>query len=540
VFIVVLFSLIINEVMYNPYGPESGTDSPGDRNEYIELYNETDDTICIDGYFILDNMEKDSIVPFPDPYIYDFCDSCRITRFIPPHSYAVILDRDYLHQGEYFAPYKFGKNTVLLSTYDTDIGNGLSQTDNLFLLYRNDTVDTYGTPYTEDSLPLSTPDGVSVERLNPFYPDIADNWALSDSCTPGYRNSVSFERNISIDSVKVSLFMPHLLDTVIYTVYLSNKGWEEIGDFILTVRKEGEEERFLIPGPMDFLSSRTLSGRIVPQKRGLLSLEFFHNVLDENAEDDTIKMYLTVEVPQIVINEIMYNDTVEWVELYNASDITLNTGFIIKDRSGSCSHSTGKITFNPEEYIVITGDSLFSWRFPGVPFVYVKGFPTLNNSYETIYLLTENGVLLDSVYYTSGYGGYYGKSIEKINPYLPSSEKSSWKTCNDVNGGTPGRRNSVYTEFKGTRNSVSLSQHTLRYSLGEKIIFTFIADEGPVRFYLFSFDGKPYGMLHYEDNPMGEWSWDGYVHNRKLPPGPYVMYIEGKKFKQKEVIVIEE
>ena len=534
-----LFSLVINEVMYNPKGAESGTDSPGDRNEYVELYNETDDTVCIDGYFIKDNMEKDSIVSFPDTLIYDFCDSCTISNLIPPHAYAVILDRDYLHQGEYHAPYRFGKNTVLLSTYDTDIGNGLSENDNLFLIKGNDTIDTYGTPDEQDALPLSSKDGISIERLNPYYKDDVKNWALSDSCTPGYKNSVSFEKDLSIDSVFVSSFMPPLLDTVKYTVFLTNKGWEDIGDFYITVKTETETERYLINGPLGFLQTRTITGYIVPLKKGLFTLTFYHNVLDERPENDTTYMYLTIQIPQIVINEIMYDDTVEWIEIYNASNETLNTGFVVKDRSNATSLPTNRVEFNPGDYLVITGDSSFSNRFPDVPFAWVEGFPTLNNSYETIYLLTQNGALLDSVYYTSSYGGSFGKSIEKINPYLPSSEKSSWKTCTDPKGGTPGRENSVYAAFSGEKNKVSLSRHTIRYSLHEKIVFTFMQDEGPVRFYLFSLDGKPYGMIHYESAPLGEWTWDGYVKSNKLPEGPYIVYIECKHFRQKEIIVIE-
>lgn len=525
--------------MYNPKGPESGTDSPGDRNEYVELYNETDSTICIDGYFIMDNKEKDSIVPFPDTTIYDFCPTCIISHFIPPHAYAIILDRDYLHNGEYFAPYKFGKNAVLLSTYDTDIGNGLSQSDNLFLLKGNDTIDTYGTPNEADSIPLSSPDGISIERLNPYYQDAEENWVLSDSCTPGYKNSKSFEKNLSIDSVYVSSFMPKLLDTVYFTVFLTNKGWDNIGDFTLYVKTYEETERYLINGPLGFLQTKTFKGYVLPDKKGLYTLTFFHNVSDENPEDDTQNIYLSVEVPQIVINEIMYNDTVEWIEVYNASNNLIKTGFKVRDRSGSTSKSTEKISFNPTDYIVITGDSAFVERFPNVPFLYVEGFPTLNNSYETVYLLTSDGALLDSVYYTSSYGGDYGKSIEKINPYLPSSEKTSWKTCKDPEGGTPGRQNSVYVEFSGNKGRVYLSRHIIRYSLGEKIVFTFKLDEGPVKFYLFSIDGKPYGLIHYESSPMGEWSWYGYVRSNRLPEGPYVMYIEGKNLRQKEIIVIE-
>ncbi len=527
--------------MYNPAGSESGTDSPGDRNEYVELFNNSNDTICIDGFFIADNMERDSIIPFPDPYIYDFCDSCRISRFIPPLGYAVILDQDYLHQGEYFAPYRFGKGTILLSTYDTDIGNGLSSTDNLFLIRGTDTVDTYGTPYVQDNLPMSSPDGISIERLNPYYPDDERNWTLSLSCTPGYKNSRSYEKNLAIDSVSVSSYIVNIPDTVKYTVYFTNNGWEDIPYFVLNISTpSGDIENYIINTPLSFLQSTTYNGQIIPEKEGLQMFDFYVDLKDSNPEDDTLSLFLTVNIPQIVINEIMYNDTVEWIEVYNASQNVVTTRFCVKDRSGTISLPTPLITLNPDSFVVITGDSLFQERFPDRKFYYVEGFPTLNNSYETVYLLSDRGVIFDSVYYTSSYGGYYGKSIEKINPILPSSERSSWKTCVAPEGGTPDAPNSVYTEFKGAQNSVNLSSHMIQYSLGKKITFTFMTDKGPVRFYLFSIDGKPYGMIHYEDSPLGQWIWSGYINSHKLPEGPYIMYIEGKNFKQKEIIVIEE
>lgn len=539
--LLILFSLVINEVMYNPKGPESGTDSPGDRNEYIELYNESNDTVCIDGLYISDNTEKDSLIPFPDPYIYDFCDSCKISSFIPPGGYAVILDQDYLHNGEYFAPYKFGKGTILLSTYDTDLGNGLSSSDNIYLIKNNDTIDTYGTPYNQDNLPLVTPDGFSVERRNPYYPDNEKNWIISDSLTPGYRNTCSYPLNLTIDSVTLSSSIVHIQDTVHYTVFITNNGWEDIPYFQLQyITDDGKLEKFFINTPLSFLESTRISGTFLPVKRGLTQMLFYITPADSNPQDDTFPVYITVDIPQIVINEIMYNDTVEWIEITNISTTPITTGFKIKDRSGSTSSPTPTLTLFPDSFVVITGDSLFSYRFPQRPFYYVHGFPTLNNSYETVYLLSEKGVVFDSVHYSSSFGGTYGKSLEKINPILPSNERSSWKTCISPEGGTPDNRNSVYQELRGEKNRVYLSSHLIQYSLYKKITFTFAQNEGPIRFYLFNLEGKPFGLIHYENSPVGEWTWDGYINSHKLPTGPYVMYIEGKNFRQKEIIVIEE
>ncbi|HDL59923.1 MAG TPA: lamin tail domain-containing protein, partial [candidate division WOR-3 bacterium] len=57
---------VINEVMSNPKGQESGSLSPGDRNEFIEIYNSGDDTLDLSGFKIRDNQEEDTLLAFPD------------------------------------------------------------------------------------------------------------------------------------------------------------------------------------------------------------------------------------------------------------------------------------------------------------------------------------------------------------------------------------------------------------------------------------------------------------------------------------------
>src|SRR5690606_33494085 len=72
----------------------------------------------------------------------------------------------------------------------------------------------------------------------------------------------------------------------------------------------------------------------------------------------------------------------------------------------------------------------------------VRSFPTLNNSGDRIMLLDNYTRIIDSLEYSSTWGGTGGKSLERINPFGISSDQSNWITSTDPSNGTPGRLNS--------------------------------------------------------------------------------------------------
>ncbi|MCS7250036.1 MAG: T9SS type A sorting domain-containing protein [candidate division WOR-3 bacterium] len=198
-FIFLIFSyskLIITEVMANPKG-KTGRYYPEDRNEFIEVYNLSSDTVDISAYKITDLDAIDSIVPWKDSSILIKYPTLKInTTKISPNSYCLILDPEYTFsepQGDEIQPYNFPESLIVVSVENTTIGNELQQKDPLILFSLNDT-STFGTPFEEDSFPIDIKDGYSYERISFHIEDKKENWSpsLFEHGTPGRDNSVFF------------------------------------------------------------------------------------------------------------------------------------------------------------------------------------------------------------------------------------------------------------------------------------------------------------------------------------------------------------
>lgn len=157
----------------------------------------------------------------------------------------------------------------------------------------------------------------------------------------------------------------------------------------------------------------------------------------------------------------MYNsigNDVEFIELYNASSIEydLKNWYLLDDND---SHSPCYVNWilKPGEYLVIAGDvSQFQQKYPSVTNVNPNAFDaggsgwSFGNGGDVVRLFDSNKNLYDIVAYRDG-GDWptspdgNGPSLELLNPALDNSLPTSWDPSK-VTGGTPGAKNSVYTE----------------------------------------------------------------------------------------------
>lgn len=169
----------ITEVMANPLDEDTG--------EFVEICNTSLLPLDLLGFTITDGDELDDVLAWTGAFPDTGC--VTGTTIVPPGGYAVLLDIGYAA-----APaYDFPAGTVILSTGDASICNGLAAASDPMTLYGpggtadSNVVSTYGTPVPSDSwssrdddgldgIPFDPGDGISVERVIPVLPDEEDNW----------------------------------------------------------------------------------------------------------------------------------------------------------------------------------------------------------------------------------------------------------------------------------------------------------------------------------------------------------------------------
>jgi hypothetical protein len=168
----------------------------------------------------------------------------------------------------------------------------------------------------------------------------------------------------------------------------------------------------------------------------------------------------TPNFKEIVLNEIYADPSpiinltaTEFVELYNRSASPFNLNGL-KLTDGSSIAILGTYTLAAGAYVIVCpiADTAQFTALGYTNKLGVSSFPSLNNTGDNIYLKTGAGTFIDSVNYSDTWyknaikkdGGY---TLEQINPdqNVACSQANNWIASNDVDGGTPGFINSVFS-----------------------------------------------------------------------------------------------
>ena len=169
----------------------------------------------------------------------------------------------------------------------------------------------------------------------------------------------------------------------------------------------------------------------------------------------------------IIINEIMASPLpqvalpkAEYIEIYNRSTKKINLrGWKIRD-SGKTEYTLPEYIIGPDKFLII------SKRVSGIDFgkygdtLYLNALFALDSDADDLYLYDASGNLSDEIHYDShtykddskSIGGY---SLERINPAFPCLGAANFCASTSPDGGTPGRRNAVYSVLQG-KDSIRL------------------------------------------------------------------------------------
>src|SRR5699024_5037287 len=135
--------------------------------------------------------------------------------------------------------------------------------------------------------------------------------------------------------------------------------------------------------------------------------DFFGNAMQILHKTISYVKYSTAHRGDIVINEIRYQtgspQKPEFVELFNRSDKNFDlSGWKIGDAAGTTTIDAGT-KLPAGGYLVLSGNATFARQFENS--LYLSGFPSLNNDEDALYLQTASGLIIDSLYYTTAFGG---------------------------------------------------------------------------------------------------------------------------------------
>ncbi len=422
--------LVINEIMYAPTSPEP---------EWIEIYNRSNKTINLSGYKIADNTDTISVI-----------------------SKSIILNpKDYFIIAKDSSVLSFYdvKSVILISSFPS-LNN---TTDKILLLDSLDRV--------IDSLEYSSnwggKSGRSLERISSDRSSTSsDNWGTSISperATPGRENSITIKTfDLAITDFKALEKYGIIGKEVNLTATIKNTGLTDYSSFQLQLYNDlnldslnqlnefikTAEGRTCIVG--DSITFQFSISDLLPGKN------YFILILDAANDNDSSNnisftqiqvVQLSEERNDIVVNEIMFapsSNEPEWIELYNRSNKIIEIkNYLVADAADTIQINDKSFLLNPSSYLIIAKDSSIHSFYKIESTIFISNFPSLNNSSDKIIVLDSLERVIDSLSYSSKWGGANGKSLERISTEIISTDSSNWKTSLSKESGSPGRVNSV-------------------------------------------------------------------------------------------------
>ena len=415
--------IIFTECMPDPDGARGLT-----NQEYVEIFNRSDQDYLLKGYLIADPGSSASLPEFM------------------------------LKAGHYLAIQSSGGSGTLPDTDSVLFVEKLPSLNNggdllALISPTGDTIDIVAYENTWHDAEGSK-SGISLERINPFEETCFShmNWRSSTASlggSPGGRNSVfdslpdsqaplvtDWSTNHT-DSIWLSF--PEPMDTS-SVGQISNNG---LGVEVSSIWHNDHNQQLLLvltnPLPAGQLNTLLLSGWQDCSGNEMLPLTI------------TSGRGRSPEVHELVINEIMAVSheearyPTEYVELYNRSGALLN----LQDVMFADSRDTLVLPefLLPADSFVVLHPSTSAGVFDQeVLHINLSNWPSLNNSGETLRLFNQQKQELHRVSYLPDWYGdteSAGIALEQIDAEKPCHEEDNWKPGTHPKGGTPGRANSV-------------------------------------------------------------------------------------------------
>lgn len=448
--------VVINEIHYNPAG--------ADDLEFLELYNVSNKTFDLKDFRFKDDTATIRTIT-------------STTILLPPGGYAVLVKDANLF------PAAYPSVKVIVPPSWPALNN---DSEVVTLLYGATTIDmvAYRSSWGGTD--------VSLERIDPnSASNNAANWgACTDpaKATPGKQNSiykpdleapkVLIARQLTSTTVQVVFNEPLLPASVI------GSGFQLGGVSASAVNLSGD-------GLSVILTFGSITG-------GNLVITGVQDLAKNTVSQLQVVLARFPQPGELLINEIMFDpladtkdnipDQTEYIELVNTSSAVLDITNLFwtnaPDENGKADTirvAAGNRSVAAGGYVVISAESGFNSAALPSTSKLAKAFamvdfdaPTmsflpldrtslsLTNSGETIRLHRSDKVVLDEVHYDPEWHNANllvtkGVSLERISPTSASNMGNNWTSSAGLQGGTPGKQNSVFNTGQVPQNGGNLA-----------------------------------------------------------------------------------
>ncbi len=402
--------IFINEFIHNP---------PAGHAEFIELYNPTGYSLDLKNWTLNDNTGNRRIIT-ESPFI------------LPPGSFAVIapdqtLLKDYrdialVTMGSRFPSLNNSGDDIVLRNRDGQLLDSLRYTS--------------GWGGDEVSLERRT---TSVTALEPNFGDSPDGFG-----TPGTANSLPADKQPpTLQHMRV---VDNSTIRLIFSEAVTPQTASDKNNYALRPNRNIR----LISSRQDtvtlFLSQELASEQAFELNVNKLQ-DLFGNTLKQIARDLFYVQFSNAKPGNIVINEFLYRresaGSPEFVELFNSTDRNFDlSGWALGDARSTAKLAAGT-QIRAGDYLVLTDSKSLAAQLDNA--IFVPGFPSLNDDDDAIYIRNAAGATIDSLFYSSDFGGTIdGKSAERRDPEAASNDPSNFATGTAEEGSTPGAINSAF------------------------------------------------------------------------------------------------
>lgn len=543
--------IVINEFQPAPIGEE---------NEWIELYNFSEEYVKTDSLIIKDNKTSKFLGKF----------------VFPPQSYTIITK----------------DTSVLKEQYSLITGQQKILVEAKFPALNNttDEIRIYSGKVLLDSLFYNVKWGVkgsSFERTDPKQAANSNENLLPSvsrrSATPLEINS-HIKVNFDLDTKKIYYDKENY--NLVIEVY--NNGLSSIANSTFTLKLLNVNTNITlltdnIPSlspDSTFTIKHNISEFVQGSEIGgkLEFTAFVNNILDVRKTNNTNSFTYFIPYPNnsLVINEFLSDAGInaennrqmgEFLEIYNTSTLTINLLNFSIDDAATYESNTGIIInkdliIKPDEYAVICWDTTLFSTFPELkssPQVYYTHKPSFNLNIKSDFVVLRDEHLntLDSIAYLSQWHSPLFKktrniSLERINSNGETNESSNWSSCLEEIGATPLNKNSISGIVIDQNNSATVTPNPFSPSRSGVqtsclISYSFSVESVNLTITIFDLYGNNRKNLIKDKALPSTYSvlWDGTDESGQiLPVGAYVILIEAvdtytnKVFLLKKLIAI--